>query len=132
MDYRTTIELKGFFKDAFSQVFEEIELQVEEMPQSRQDVVADIMKNQSLEDGTLLLGLVGTNKQEKPLVIDILTVALNGAKEMAKAEEDRQELTRLVKYEQTLVLFKNTNVWDTSIVESSDDELDEDASQDDE
>ena len=122
MQYRTTIELKGFFKDAFSQVFEEIELQVEEMPQSRQDVVADLINNQSLEDGTLLLGLVGTNKQEKPLVIDILTVALNGAIEMAKAEEDSQELKRLAKYQQTLVLFKNTNTWDTSIVEALDDE----------
>ncbi|WP_417614409.1 hypothetical protein [Oceanisphaera sp.] len=126
MHYRTTIELKGFFKDAFSQVFEEIELQREEMPQSRQDVVADLIKNQSLEDGTLLLGLVGTNKQEKPLVIDILTVALNGAIEMAKAEEDNQELKRLAKYQQTLVLFKNTNTWDTSIIEAPDEEEAED------
>ena len=122
MDYRTTIELKGFFKDAFSQVFEEIELQLEEMPQGRQDVVEHLMRNQHLEDGTLLLGLMGSNKQEKPLVLDMLGVALNGAIEMAKAEEDGQELKRLAKYQQTLLLFKNTNVWDTSIVDAADDE----------
>ena len=122
MDYRTTIELKGFFKDAFSQVFEEIELQLEEMPQGRQDVVVQLMSNQHLEDGTLLLGLMGSNKQEKPLVLDMLSVALNGAIEMAKAEEDGQELKRLAKYQQTLLLFKNTNVWDTSIVDAADDE----------
>ena len=122
MDYRTTIELKGFFKDAFSQVFEEIELQLEEMPQGRQDVVEHLMRNQHLEDGTLLLGLMGSNKQEKPLVLDMLSVALNGAIEMAKAEEDGQELKRLAKYQQTLLLFKNTNVWDTSIVDAADDE----------
>ncbi|MGB5856699.1 MAG: hypothetical protein WBH20_15745 [Oceanisphaera sp.] len=128
MNYRTTIELKGFFRDAFNQVLEEIDLLLEEMPQSRQDVVADIKRNLSLEDGTLQLGLEGTNKQEKPLVVEMLTVALNGAKEMAKAEEDNAELKRLAKYEQTFVLFKNTNNWDTSIVESPDDEseLDED------
>ena len=122
MHYRTVIELKGFFRDAFNQVFEEIELLVDEMPQSRQDVVADIKNNLSLEDGTLQLGLAGTNKQEKPLVVEMLTVALNGAKEMAKAEEDTAELKRLVKYEQTFVLFKNTNNWDTSIIETPDEE----------
>lgn len=122
MHYRTVIELKGFFRDAFNQVFEEIELLVDEMPQSRQEVVADIKNNLSLEDGTLQLGLAGTNKQEKPLVVEILTVALNGAKEMAKAEEDNAELKRLAKYEQTFVLFKNTNNWDTSIIEQSDEE----------
>ncbi|GGB37767.1 hypothetical protein GCM10011502_08760 [Oceanisphaera marina] len=122
MDYRTTIELKGFFKDAFCQVLEEIELQLEEMPQGRQDVVVQLMSNQHLEDGTLLLGLMGSNKQEKPLVLDMLSVALNGAIEMAKAEEDGQELKRLAKYQQTLLLFKNTNVWDTSIVDAADDE----------
>lgn len=122
MDYRTTIALKGFFKDAFSQVLEEIELQLEEMPQGRQDVVAQLMRNQHLEDGTLLLGLMGSNKQEKPLLLDMLSVALNGAIEMAKAEEDGQELKRLAKYQQTLLLFKNTNVWDTSIVDAADDE----------
>lgn len=115
MDYRTTIALKGFFKDAFSQV-------LEEMPQGRQDVVAQLMSNQHLEDGTLLLDLMGSNKQEKPLLLDMLGVALNGAIEMAKAEEDGQELKRLAKYQQTLLLFKNTNLWDTSIVDAADDE----------
>lgn len=122
MHYRTVIELKGFLRDAFNQVFEEIELLVEEMPQSRQEVVADIKNNLSLEDGTLQLGLAGSNKQEKPLVVEMLTVALAGAKEMAKAEEDNAELKRLAKYEQTFVLFKNTNNWDTSIVETPDEE----------
>lgn len=122
MHYRTVIELKGFLRDAFNQVFEEIELLIEEMPQSRQEVVADIKNNLSLEDGTLQLGLAGSNKQEKPLVVEMLTVALAGAKEMAKAEEDNAELKRLAKYEQTFVLFKNTNNWDTSIVETPDEE----------
>ena len=122
MHYRTVIELKGFFRDAFNQVFEEIELLLEEMPQSRQDVIADIKRNLSLEDGTLQLGLEGANKQEKPLVVEMLTVALAGAKEMAKAEEDTAELKRLVKYEQTFTLFKNTNNWDTSIIEQPDEE----------
>ncbi|MGO5000240.1 hypothetical protein [Oceanisphaera sp. W20_SRM_FM3] len=122
MHYRTVIELKGFLRDAFNQVLEEIELLLEEMPQSRQDVIADIKRNLSLEDGTLQLGLEGSNKQEKPLVVEMLTVALAGAKEMAKAEEDNAELKRLVKYEQTFTLFKNTNNWDTSIVESPDEE----------
>ena len=124
MHYRTIIELKGFFRDAFNQVLEEIELLLEEMPQSRQDAIADIKRNLSLEDGILQLGLEGTNKQEKPLVVEMLTVALAGAKEMAKAEEDNAELKRLVKYEQTFTLFKNTNNWDTSIVEQPDDESD--------
>lgn len=88
MHYLTVIEMKGFFKEVFSQVFEEVELQTDEMPQSRQDVMADLKRNLTLEDGTLQLGLVGTNKQEKPLVLDLLTVSLNGAKEMAKAEQD--------------------------------------------
>lgn len=122
MHYQTTIELKGFFKDIFEQVFEDIELQIEEMPAARQDVVTDIKNNLELEDGTLLLNLVGTNRQEKPLVVDILTVSLNGAKEMAKAEEDSGELKRLAKYEQTLALYKNTGNWDTSIIERADDE----------
>lgn len=120
MHYQTTIELKGFFKDVFEQVFEDIELQIEEMPAARQDVIIDIKNNLDLEDGTLLLNLVGTNRQEKPLVVDILTVSLNGAKEMAKAEEDTQELRRVEKYEQTLVLYKNTGTWDTSIIEAPD------------
>lgn len=122
MHYRTVIELKGFLRDAFNQVLEEIELLLEEMPQSRQDVIADIKRNLSVEDGTLQLGLAGTNKQEKPLVVEMLTVALMGAKEMAKAEEDNAELKRIAKYEQTFVLFKNTNNWDTSIVEAQDEE----------
>lgn len=122
MHYRTVIELKGFLRDAFNQVLEEIELLLEEMPQSRQDVIADIKRNLSVEDGTLQLGLAGTNKQEKPLVVEMLTVALTGAKEMAKAEEDNAELKRIAKYEQTFVLFKNTNNWDTSIVEAQDEE----------
>lgn len=122
MHYRTIIELKGFLRDAFNQVLEEIELLLEEMPQSRQDVIADIKRNLSVEDGTLQLGLAGTNKQEKPLVVEMLTVALTGAKEMAKAEEDNAELKRIAKYEQTFVLFKNTNNWDTSIVEAQDEE----------
>lgn len=122
MHYRTVIELKGFFRDAFNQVLEEIELLLEEMPQSRQEVIADIKRNLSLEDGTLQLGLEGANKQEKPLVVEMLTVALAGAKEMAKAEEDTAELKRLVKYEQTFTLFKNTNNWDTAIVEQPDED----------
>ena len=122
MHYRTVIELKGFLRDAFNQVLEEIELLLEEMPQSRQDVIADMKRNLSLEDGTLQLGLAGTNKQEKPLVVEMLTVALTGAKEMAKAEEDTAELKRLVKYEQTFTLFKNTNHWDTAIVDAPDEE----------
>ncbi|MBU3824764.1 MAG: hypothetical protein H9917_08060 [Candidatus Oceanisphaera merdipullorum] len=122
MHYRTVIELKGFLRDAFNQVLEEIELLLEEMPQSRQDVIADIKRNLSVEDGTLQLGLAGTHKQEKPLVVEMLTVALMGAKEMAKAEEDNVELKRIAKYEQTFVLFKNTNNWDTSIVEAQDEE----------
>ena len=122
MHYRTVIELKGFLRDAFNQVLEEIELLLEEMPQSRQDVIADIKRNLSVEDGTLQLGLAGTNKQEKPLVVEMLTVALMGAKEMAKAEEDNAELKRIAKYEQTFVLFKNTNNWDSSIVEAQDEE----------
>lgn len=122
MHYRTVIELKGFFKDTFTQVFEEIELLIEEMPQSRQEVIADIKRNLSLEDGTLQLGLEGSNKQEKPLILDMLTVALNGAIEMAKSEEDNAELKRLTKYQQTLNLFKNTSTWDTSIIDSPDED----------
>ncbi|ART79320.1 hypothetical protein [Oceanisphaera avium] len=121
MDYRTVIELTGFFKDAFNQVLEEIELLLEEMPSGRQEVIAQLKHNLSLEDGTLQLGLEGANKQEKPLVVEMLTVALAGAKEMAKAEDDTAELKRLVKYEQTFTLFKNTNTWDTSIIEHADD-----------
>lgn len=126
MHYLTVIEMKGFFKEVFSQVFEEVELQTDEMPQSRQDVMADLKRNLTLEDGTLQLGLVGTNKQEKPLVLDLLTVSLNGAKEMAKAEQDTYELRRMAKYEDTLLLFKNTSQWDTTILAALDDEPEDD------
>lgn len=118
--------MKGFFKEVFSQVFEEVELQTDEMPQSRQDVMADLKRNLTLEDGTLQLGLVGTNKQEKPLVLDLLTVSLNGAKEMAKAEQDTYELRRMAKYEDTLLLFKNTSQWDPTILAALDDEPEDD------
>lgn len=126
MHYLTVIEMKGFFREVFSQVFEEVELQTDEMPQSRQDVMADLKRNLTLEDGTLQLGLVGTNKQEKPLVLDLLTVSLNGAKEMAKAEQDTYELRRMAKYEDTLLLFKNTSQWDPTILAALDDEPEDD------
>lgn len=130
MHYIATIEMQGFFKEAFNQVFEEIELLKEEMPKSRQEAVSDIQNNLSTEDSTLLLGLTGANKQEKPLVVEMLTVALNGAKEMAKAEQDTYELRRLAKYEQTLVLFKNTGNWNTDILASLDDEADQEEAED--
>lgn len=126
MHYLTVIEMKGFFKEVFSQVFEEVELQIDEMPQNRQEVMADLKSNLTLEDGILQLGLVGTNKQEKPLVLDLLTVSLNGAKEMAKAEQDTYELRRMAKYEETVLLFKNTSQWDPTILASLDDEPEDD------
>lgn len=124
MHYQTTIELKGLFKDVFEQAFEDIDLQIKEMPAARQDVVIDIKKHLELDDGTLLLNLVGTNRQEKPLVVDILMVSLNGAKEMAKVGEDSHELARVEKYEQTLMLYKNTGIWNTSIVDSPNEDTD--------
>lgn len=126
MHYLTVIEMKGFFKEVFSQVFEEVELQIDEMPQNRQEVMADLKSNLTLEDGILQLGLVGTNKQEKPLVLDLLTVSLNGAKEMAKAEQDTYELRRMAKYEETVLLFKNTSQWDPAILAALDDEPEDD------
>lgn len=125
MHYITTIELQGTFKEAFNQVFEEVELLKDEMPLARQEAVQEIQNNLTMEDSTLLLGLSGANKQEKPLVIEMLTVALNAAKEMAKVEEDTSELKRLAKVEQTLVLFKNTGNWNTAILNSIDEEADE-------
>ena len=126
MHYLTVIEMKGFFKEVFSQVFEEVELQIDEMPQNRQEVMAELKSNLTLEDGILQLGLVGTNKQEKPLVLDLLTVSLNGAKEMAKAEQDTYELRRMAKYEETVLLFKNTSQWDPAILAALDDEPEDD------
>lgn len=126
MHYLTVIEMKGFFKEVFSQVFEEVELQIDEMPQNRQEVMADLKSNLTLEDGILQLGLVGTNKQEKPLVLDLLTVSLNGAKEMAKAEQDTYELRRMAKYEETVLLFKNTSQWDPAILAALDNEPEDD------
>ncbi|NLJ93772.1 MAG: hypothetical protein GX324_12050 [Aeromonadales bacterium] len=126
MHYLTVIEMKGFFKEVFSQVFEEVELQIDEMPQNRQEVMADLKSNLTLEDGILQLGLVGTNKQEKPLVLDLLTVSLNGAKEMAKAEQDTYELRRMAKYEETVLLFKNTSQWDPTILAALDNEPEDD------
>lgn len=126
MHYLTVIEMKGFFKEVFSQVFEEVELQIDEMPQNRQEVMADLKSNLTLEDDILQLGLVGTNKQEKPLVLDLLTVSLNGAKEMAKAEQDTYELRRMAKYEETVLLFKNTSQWDPAILAALDDEPEDD------
>lgn len=105
MHYITTIELQGTFKEVFNQVFEEVELLKNEIPLSRQEAVQEIQNNLAMEDSTLLLSLSGANKQEKPLVIKMLTMALNGTKEMAKVEEDTDELKRLAKVEQTLVLY---------------------------
>lgn len=107
-------------------MFEEVELQIDEMPQNRQEVMADLKSNLTLEDGILQLGLVGTNKQEKPLVLDLLTVSLNGAKEMAKAEQDTYELRRMAKYEETVLLFKNTSQWDPTILAALDNEPEDD------
>lgn len=104
------------------------------MPLSRQEAVQEavqeIQNNLAMEDSTLLLGLSGANKQEKPLVIKMLTMALNGTKEMAKVEEDTDELKRLAKVEQTLVLFKNIGNWNTNILASLNDDADEEEAED--
>lgn len=76
------------------------------------------------------MGLSGANKQEKPLVIEMLTVALNGAKEMTKVEEGTDERRRLAKVEQTLVLFKNIGNWNTNILASLNDDADEEEAED--